>query len=147
MESPNFNDLDDSVASPIRKDNSSIDLSRSSFSLKDRQFENKLNSSVILNKSMGISRYSINIEAQNDLGRITILLNDKEEGKDVGSTTYGRNFLDIDGDLGEINDDDLSSDMDKYSRCYETSTKRINFKELPDVRQTRSRFMDGDLLE
>jgi len=47
--------------SPIKKENSSIDLSRSSINYGERDYQQRWNNSVLLNKSQNCSRYSINI--------------------------------------------------------------------------------------
>lgn len=86
-----------------------------------------------------MSRYSINIEAQNDLNQITILLNDPQKNK-----LDRKNVSESDGMYSEeeleINDDDMISDKDKYSMYYSCSRKHLNFNELPDVRESTNSF-------
>ena len=72
----NLQDFDQEPLSPIRLDNSSIDLSKSSITCRDQQYDQKWNNSICVNRGFNVSRYSINIEARNDLNKITILLND-----------------------------------------------------------------------
>ena len=138
--------LESDCPSPINKGNSSIDLSRSSFSYKDKNYDNKFNNSVLLNKSYNnVSRYSINIEAKNDLNRITILLNDqklnnKDTHRDLATAAMAESEED---ESLDIDDGDFVSDKDKYSMCYESSRKHINFKQLPDVRNSRSQYVDN----
>lgn len=84
--------------SPIHhKKDSSIDLSRSSFSIREneRNYDHKwANNSILVNKSVNVSRYSINIEAQNDLNRITILLNDEQtKGKPKSQISLLKNIF------------------------------------------------------
>lgn len=130
--------------SPINKGNISLDLSGSSFSYKDKNYENKFNNSVLLNKSYNnVSRYSINIEAQKDLNQITILLNDQKLKKDTHRELATAAMAESEEDeLFDIDDGDLVSDKDKYSMYYESSRKHINFKQLPDVRNRRSQYVD-----
>jgi hypothetical protein len=149
-ESINYEDvlsLNGDCPSPINKGNSSIDLSRSSFSYKDKNYENKFNNTFLMNKSCNnISRYSINIEAQNDLNNITILLNDhkkKDTHRDLRTAPMSAMAYSDDEEMMDIDDGDFVSDIDKYSRCYESSKKHINFKQLPDVRNSRSQYVDN----
>lgn len=70
-----------------------------------------------MNKSFNVSRYSINIEAQNDLNKITILLNDNEKSKGWAARRdiFEHEYDDPVDDAMDI-EDDLISDKDKYSR-------------------------------
>ena len=132
-EHENYNNLNKEILSPIRRDNSSIDLSKASNSWRDRQYEPKFNNSICLNKSLNISRYSINIEAQNDLNNITILLNDNDElrGNQSQKRLHSSKRFESDVDLIDI-DDDMISDKDKYSSWYGTSRKHMNLKDIHD---------------
>ena len=132
----------DEIPSPIKMDNTSLDLS--CISDKENCRRSQWNNSVCLNKSYNnVSRYSINIEAQNDLNQITILLNDpnkkKEEQRELPTAAMWESEED---EMMDINDDDMISDKDKYSIWYEASHKHINFKQLPDVRDSRSEPID-----
>ena len=127
------NDLNDEICSPIRQDNSFIDFSKSSNSWRDRQNEAKMNNSIWLNKSLNVSRYSINIEAQNDLNSITILLNENQKlkGNQSQKRLINSNRFESDVDLQDI-DDDMISDRDKYSSNYGTSRRHVNLKDIHD---------------
>ena len=134
--------------SPIREKNFDLDSSGdTSFVDKDKFNEPKWNNSMTLNKSLNnVSRYSINIEAQNDLGQITILLNDKN--KDKEEEKFKEIQLDeAEGDeMMDVGDDDMISDKDK-SMYFESSSKHINFKQLPDIRKSRSQYVDRHFYE
>jgi len=143
--------LDDSershnaLGSPIKRDNSSLDLSGSSFSYRDKSYENKWNNTIQVNKSFNVSRYSINIEAQNDLNKITILLNDNQKLKGIASQKQilDRDNFETDIDTLDVNDEDLISDKDKYSEYYGSTSKHLNFNELPDIRATNELIIDN----
>lgn len=122
---PNIDDQESSqnhnLGSPIHKRNSSLDISQSSFSYPDRNYDNRWGrNSIVVNKSIIVSRYSINIEAQNDLNKITILLNenDKVDGKQANmlKNMNDSGKFETELDTYEINDEDLSADKDKYSQ-------------------------------
>ncbi len=95
-----------------------------------------------MNKSMNISRYSINIEAQNDIGKITILLNDQEEG-DRG---LGVRVEEEEDEMLEIDDGDSVSDKNK-SIYFESTGKSINFKQMNEGSKGGSKYIDSRILD
>lgn len=107
--------------------------------MKDRQYENKWNNSICLNKSQNVSRYSIKIEAQSDLNKITILLNDNPNtANKLEQKHLSESECDLEDELDDV------SEVGKYSQYYESSQKHINLSELPDIRRN---YVDGCLIE
>jgi hypothetical protein len=138
------------MVSPIKKEDSSIDLSRSSVGYIDKDYKPKWNNSIWLNKSNNVSRYSINIEAQNDLNQITILLGDQahKTEKSKRRTHLSTEEAEVEEQKGiDLDDEELMSDKDKYSMYYESSHKHINMKELPDIRYPNRRRMEDTYFE
>mmetsp|Transcript_2226 Transcript_2226/g.2592 ORF Transcript_2226/g.2592 Transcript_2226/m.2592 type:complete len:186 (+) Transcript_2226:328-885(+) len=133
--------------SPIKKSRIDLDSSdETSFIDKDRLDDTKWNNSLNLNKSLNnVSRYSINIEAQSDLNQITILLNDKDKKKNDDFNRINLDDSNID-EMMEIDDDDMLSDKDK-SMYFESSSKHINFKHLPDIRKSISQYVDRPIYD